>query len=470
MVPDPNRQPLASNVETWWVEQQLGISNLTTFIENHADPVPAEPLLFADLFQQLRPAFNEPQIDYATTPPLENDLVVPDDLPTVSDAIKYAVLEQGGNLSTMRTWDPIKCCRSPVPAPPQISPMSTLQPDALVLRAINSANPPDTAQASAQESQRKEGHKCGGHVCELSASSTMDLVGTARKFRDRDGEMHENAAHGGGGLSELSGVNVEDQGFWRRLEDAIRDLDVARLSNDTALVTESFCPTQRLDVVARWHMLQQQLQQSPVDAGARAYGGGADCRVIVEVPRGVFFYPASRVYCKAGDYFWDSVLIVPSLCWVEMVGQGSDASNLWGMIMLRPFSKGSFGGIFFCFLTRLTYEPTLVVQGGPWRFDQCDIRSSTQRASVALVTLDKSDSALSECAIGGLEPVVFKKKTREDADGEVCEEMEVFGEPNSGVICYDSSWCVMLGCTLEHTGAICMMWCLSFQWIGIFCD
>ena len=25
-------------------------------------------------------------------------------------------------------------------------------------------------------------------------------------------------------------------------------------------------------------------------------------------------------------------------------------------------------------------------------------------------------------------------------------------KPNSGVICYDESWCVLLGCTLEHTG------------------
>lgn len=90
----------------------------------------------------------------------------------------------------------------------------------------------------------------------------------------------------------------------------------------------------------------------------------------------------------------------------------------------------------------------MVVQGGPWRFDQCDIRSCTEMASVALVTLDHADVSLSECAIGGLERVVMKDKEKLDT-GEI---VMVFGEPNSGVICYDSSWCVMLGCTLEHTG------------------
>ena len=86
--------------------------------------------------------------------------------------------------------------------------------------------------------------------------------------------------------------------------------------------------------------------------------------------------------------------------------------------------------------------------GGPWRFDQCDVRSCADLASVALVTLQRADACLCECAVGGLEPVVMKEKTRLDTD----EVVEMFGEPNSGVICYDDSWCVMLGCTLEHTG------------------
>ena len=80
-------------------------------------------------------------------------------------------------------------------------------------------------------------------------------------------------------------------------------------------------------------------------------------------PPGVFFYPASRIYCRAGDYMWNPVLIVPDLSWIDISGQGSDATNLWGMLMLRPFSKGSLSGLFVCFLTRNAYEPTLVVQG-----------------------------------------------------------------------------------------------------------
>ena len=65
-----------------------------------------------------------------------------------------------------------------------------------------------------------------------------------------------------------------------------------------------------------------------------------------------------------------------------------------------------------------------------------------------MVTLHRADACLSECAVGGLEPVVIKEKTRLDTD----EVVERIGEPTSGVICYDDSWCVMLGCTLEHTG------------------
>jgi hypothetical protein len=57
------------------------------------------------------------------------------------------------------------------------------------------------------------------------------------------------------------------------------------------------------------------------------------------------------------------VLIVPNLSWIDIVGQGSEATNLWGMLMLRPFSKGSLAGLFLCFLTRNAYEPTVVVQG-----------------------------------------------------------------------------------------------------------
>ena len=83
----------------------------------------------------------------------------------MGDAIKYAVLEQGGNLSTLRTWDAVKCRMAPPPAPPevsrpstvyyfttlplilrlgrvtgdvvQVSPLSTLQPDALVLQVLS---------------------------------------------------------------------------------------------------------------------------------------------------------------------------------------------------------------------------------------------------------------------------------------------------------------------------------------------
>ena len=60
---------------------------------------------------------------------------------------------------------------------------------------------------------------------------------------------------------------------------------------------------------------------------------------------------------------WDLVLIVPDLTWIDLTGQGSDATNLWGMLMLRPFSKGSLAGLFACYPTRNAYEPTLVVQG-----------------------------------------------------------------------------------------------------------
>ena len=134
---------------------------------------------------------------------------------------------------------------------------------------------------------------------------------------------------------------------------------------------------------------------------------------------------ASRIFCRAGDYFWDAVLVVPNLCWLEVTGQGADVSNLWGMLMLRPFSKGSLGGIFICFLTKMSDEPTLVVQGGPWRFDQCDIRSSSDKASVAMVTLERGDALLSECAIGGLDPVVTQEKPRADLAG---ESITLFGE------------------------------------------
>ena len=134
---------------------------------------------------------------------------------------------------------------------------------------------------------------------------------------------------------------------------------------------------------------------------------------------------ASRIFCRAGDYFWDAVLVVPNLCWLEVTGQGADVSNLWGMLMLRPFSKGAFGGVFMCFLTKMSDEPTLVVQGGPWRFDQCDIRSSSDKASVAMVTLERGDALLSECAIGGLDPVVTQEKPRADLAG---ESITLFGE------------------------------------------
>ena len=242
------------------------------------------------------------------------------------------------------------------------------------------------------------------------------------------------------GLAELVDCNVEDEGFWTRMAAAIKDIDIDRMWNDTALVrvANSFCGN--TDISAQWQKMQQQVHHADEgieNATARASGGGPNCRVIVEAPPGVFFYPPSRIFCKAGDYIWDLVLIVPSLCAIDMTGQASDATNLWGMMMLRPFSKGSFGGIFFCFLTRTAYEPTMVVQGGPWRFDQCDIRSTSEIASVALVTLDRAEVTLSECAIGGLEPVVMKLKTKLDTG----EEVQLFGEPNSGVLTYDYSWC-----------------------------
>jgi hypothetical protein len=44
----------------------------------------------------------------------------------VDDAIKYAVLEQGGNLSALRTWDAVKCRMAPPPAPPEVLRLSTL--------------------------------------------------------------------------------------------------------------------------------------------------------------------------------------------------------------------------------------------------------------------------------------------------------------------------------------------------------
>ena len=433
VVPDPNRGPLSPDIETWWVEQQLGISNLTDFLarEHEMQASNEPPLSFADLFHQLRPSFNGPQVDYSAVQPLESDLVVPDDLPTVQEAIKYALLEQGGNLSAMRSWDPWRYRMAPIPSPPQLSPGSTLQPDPLVVAAV-----------AEQGSERSGGHAGkggsfeaqgtrGAGVRDMNATRTPDGMldlGSSSKSTyggkgpglhtkspsfDQEFTEPERPAHGLG-LTDLGGYDVEDKGFWTRLEDAIQDFDTERMWNDTAFVAntyrefgESGRALHDTDISARWSTLRQKMHQ-PLElvSNSSACGGGPDCRVIVEAPPGIFFYPASRIFCKAGDYIWDLCLIVPSLCWIEMSGQGSDATNLWGMVMLRPFSKGSFGGLFFCYLTRFTYEPTMVVQGGPWRFDQCDIRSSTVLASVALITLDRADASLSECAIGGLEPVV----------------------------------------------------------------
>ena len=429
IVPDPNRGPMSPDVETWWVEQQLGIGNLTDFLaREHETQAPNEPpLSFADLFHQLRPAFNGPQVDYSAVKPSESDLIVPDDLATVQDAIKYALLEQGGNLSTMKCWDPWRHRMAPLPSPPQLSPGSTLQPDPLVAAAMaergSEGRGGDSGKGDSFEAQgaRRAGvqnvhaTRMPHGMLDLESSSRSTNggkgLGMQPSFDDECVEP-DRPAHGLG-LTELSGYDVEDTGFWTRMQAAIQDVDIDRMVNDTALIANTYRAfgesgrAHDTDISARWSVLRQKMHQPLQHApNSSASGGGPDCRVIVEAPPGVFFYPASRIFCKAGDYIWDLCLIVPSLCWIEMSGQGSDATNLWGMIMLRPFSKGSFGGLFFCYLTRVSYEPTMVVQGGPWRFDQCDIRSSTELASVALITLDRADASLSECAIGGLEPVV----------------------------------------------------------------
>eukprot|EP00961_Rhodomonas_salina_P187741 2533712-Rhodomonas_salina.2 len=50
-------------------------------------------------------------------------------------------------------------------------------------------------------------------------------------------------------------------------------------------------------------------------------------------------------------------------------------------------------GLFFCYPTQISFEPTMLIQGGPWRINQCDIRSTSKMASVALVTMARAGRA-----------------------------------------------------------------------------
>eukprot|EP00960_Hanusia_phi_P067064 766541-Hanusia_phi.AAC.3 len=64
----------------------------------------------------------------------DTDIIVPDDFETVDDAVKYAVLEQGGNLTSMWKWDNEGGGPADFPAPPKLSNQSRLKPDPLVLQ------------------------------------------------------------------------------------------------------------------------------------------------------------------------------------------------------------------------------------------------------------------------------------------------------------------------------------------------
>ncbi|EKX38409.1 hypothetical protein GUITHDRAFT_154749 [Guillardia theta CCMP2712] len=65
-----------------------------------------------------------------------------------------------------------------------------------------------------------------------------------------------------------------------------------------------------------------------------------------------------------------------------------------------------------------------------------------------MVTMEKADVSVVESGIGGLEEVKVIQKQHAFTG----EKVPFRGEPNTGLICLDESWCCLLGCTIENTG------------------
>ena len=55
--------------------------------------------------------------------------------------------------------------------------------------------------------------------------------------------------------------------------------------------------------------------------------------------------------------------------------------------MLMEYTKGMLGGLFLCFPAEENFEATLVIRGGPWRILHCDIRSTIEIPTAAMVTM-----------------------------------------------------------------------------------
>ena len=57
------------------------------------------------------------------------------------------------------------------------------------------------------------------------------------------------------------------------------------------------------------------------------------------------------------------------------------------------------GGLFSTYITKQSFEPSIIVQGGPWRFDQCEIRSSSEIQSIALFVCMRGDVTVKTSSI-----------------------------------------------------------------------
>ena len=111
--------------------------------------------------------------------------------------------------------------------------------------------PPVEAQGAGalEGGQREEKCSDGGNITAVHAEDAHKMHKACVK----------DAFCAGVSDCELNGVDMEDEGFWARLEAAIEGNDMSSMCNDTAWVACQYRQPYLRDVAARWQSLRQQV-------------------------------------------------------------------------------------------------------------------------------------------------------------------------------------------------------------------
>ncbi|KAJ1485947.1 hypothetical protein T484DRAFT_1891598 [Baffinella frigidus] len=126
----------------------------------------------------------------------------------------------------------------------------------------------------------------------------------------------------------------------------------------------------------------------------------------------------------------EGACLAPAACGAPFPAGDARRAEVWGNWSLQQGSEGVFGGLAMAVHSAQCEEAVLSILGGPWRFEQSDVRSI---GGIGLDLWHEAEIEMSRCAVGGL-----------DSHFQRCDE---------GVRGKMTSRCVLENTILEFCGA-----------------